>query len=150
MPSKKKGLMGKLLRMNARWFLGALICTLVCVVTDYLSPLIVAETLDRYLGNQESVLPPILLRLMPVLSDRAYIVERLYLVGLLIILLSLIIKPILSIALLAAIAGVCYFAYQGNLGVSVQSFIQGVLQSIQDLLGRAIAWVRSAPQIHLP
>ena len=70
-------------------------------------------------------------------------------VGLLIILLSLIIKPILSIALLAAIAGVCYFAYQGNLGVSVQSFIQGVLQSIQDLLGRAIAWVRSAPQFHL-
>ena len=90
MPSKKKGLMGKLLRMNARWFLGALVCTLVCVVTDYLSPLIVAETLDRYLGNQESVLPPILLRLMPVLSDRAYIVERLYLVGLLIILINLV------------------------------------------------------------
>ena len=90
MPSKKKGLMGKLLRMNARWFLGALVCTLVCVVTDYLSPLIVAETLDRYLGNQESVLPPFLLRLMPVLSDRAYIVERLYLVGLLIILINLV------------------------------------------------------------
>lgn len=71
-------------------------------------------------------------------------------IGLLILLLSLIIKPILSIALLAAIAGLCYFAYQGNLGTGVQTFVQGVLQSIQDLLNRAIAWVRSAPQIHLP
>lgn len=70
--------------------------------------------------------------------------------GLLLILLSLVIKPLLSIVLLAAIAGLCYFAYQGNLGGGVQSFVQGVLQSAQDLMGRAISWVRSAPEIHLP
>ena len=55
-----------------------------------------------------------------------------------------------GLALLAAIVGLCYFAYQGNLGASVQNFTQGVLQSIQDLLGKAISWVRSAPQLHLP
>ena len=70
--------------------------------------------------------------------------------GLLIILLSLVIKPLMCFVLLAAIVGLCWFAYQGNMGSGVQEFIRGVLQSIQDLLGRAISWVRSAPQIHLP
>ena len=86
----RPGLMGKLLRMNARWFAGALLCTLVCVVTDYLSPLIVAETLDHYLGQADSVLPAFVLRLLPVLNERDYIAQHLYLVGLLIILVNLV------------------------------------------------------------
>ena len=70
--------------------------------------------------------------------------------GLLVIILSLILKPLLSVLLLAAIIGLCYFAYQGNLGADVQTFVQGVVRSMQDLVNRAIGWVRSAPQIHLP
>ena len=69
--------------------------------------------------------------------------------GLLLIILSLILKPLISLALLAAIVGLCYFAYQGNLGGGVQTFVQGVLRSLQDLLNQAISWVRSAPQFHL-
>ena len=86
----RPGLMGKLIRMNARWFAGALLCTLVCVVTEYLSPLIVAETLDHYLGRADSVLPAFVLRLLPVLNERDYIAQHLYLVGLLIILVNLV------------------------------------------------------------
>ena len=84
------GLMRSLIRENARWFLAALGCTLVCVVTDYLSPLILAETLDHYLAGEASVLPAFVLRLLPVLQDRSFIVQHLYLVGLLIILVNLV------------------------------------------------------------
>ena len=34
MQRKHTGLMKKLLKMNAKWFIGALLCTLICVVTD--------------------------------------------------------------------------------------------------------------------
>lgn len=70
--------------------------------------------------------------------------------GLLVIILSLVLKPLLSLILLAAIIGVCYFAYQGNLGPAVQSFMQGVIRSVQDLINQAITWVRRVPPVQIP
>ena len=90
MQRKHTGLMKKLLKMNAKWFIGALLCTLICVVTDYMYPMILAETLDHYLAGEESVLPGFVLRRIPLLANRDYIVQHLYLAGLLIILVNLV------------------------------------------------------------
>ena len=89
MSNKKRSFLLWLIWKNRKWFLGAFLCTVVCVVTDYLSPLILAETLDHYLGGKESVLPGFLQSYLSVFGDRDYIVHRLYLVGLLIILVNL-------------------------------------------------------------
>ena len=65
--------------------------------------------------------------------------------GLFLILLSLIFKPLISIALIVVIIGLCYFAAQGNLGPDIASFVQGVINAIRQLFTRAIDWVRSIP-----
>ena len=70
-------------------------------------------------------------------------------IGLFLIILSLIFKPLLSIVLLLLIAWVCYFAYQGNLGPEVQHFMQGVFTNMQQLFLKAVDWIKSAPQMKL-
>ena len=42
----RKSLWRRLIGGNALWFLGALVCTVACVILDYLIPLVLAETLD--------------------------------------------------------------------------------------------------------
>ena len=85
----RKSLWRRLIGGNALWFLGALVCTVACVILDYLIPLVLAETLDHYLGGKPSVLPPVLAGLAGVYGDPDYVVRHLYLVGLAIVGLNL-------------------------------------------------------------
>ena len=49
--------MGKLVAQNKWLFIGAALCVLISVVIDYLTPLLLAETLDYYLSGQPSTMP---------------------------------------------------------------------------------------------
>ena len=79
----------RLFRKNAVWFLGALFCTIACVLLDYLIPLVLAETLDHYLGGKPSVLPAFMSDWTGVYGDPDYVVRHLYLVGIAIVALNL-------------------------------------------------------------
>ena len=85
----RQHLIGRIFRENAFWFIGAFICTIACVILDYLIPLVLAETLDHYLTGQPSVLPDYMLRWVGVFGDPEYMVRHLYLVGLAIVGLNL-------------------------------------------------------------
>ncbi len=85
----RKSLVKQLFRKNAIWFLGAFVCTVACVVLDYIIPLVLAETLDHYLSGKPSVLPGFMTGLIGVYADQNYIVHHLYLVGLAIVGLNL-------------------------------------------------------------
>ncbi len=84
-----RSLARRLIGRNALWFIGALVCTVACVILDYLIPLVLAETLDHYLAGKPSVLPPVLHGLVGVYGDPDYVVRHLYLVGLAIVALNL-------------------------------------------------------------
>lgn len=49
MNKRRMRLMGKLVAQNKWLFIGAALCVLISVVIDYLTPLLLAETLDYYL-----------------------------------------------------------------------------------------------------
>ena len=85
----RKTLVRQLFRENAPWFIGAFICTVVCVILDYLIPLVLAETLDHYLAGKPSVLPAFMTSWIGVYTDTDYMVHHLYLVGLAIVGLNL-------------------------------------------------------------
>ena len=46
MNKRRMRLMGKLVAQNKWLFIGAALCVLISVVIDYLTPLLLAETLD--------------------------------------------------------------------------------------------------------
>ena len=53
-------LMGRLIAKNKKYFIGAAVCTLLSVAVDYMTPLLLAETLDHYLSGKPSQLPAFL------------------------------------------------------------------------------------------
>ena len=57
MNKRRMRLMGKLVAQNKWLFIGAALCVLISVVIDYLTPLLLAETLDYYLSGQPSTMP---------------------------------------------------------------------------------------------
>ena len=59
MKSRRAKLMLKLIRNNRKWFVGALLCTLICVAIEFATPLLLAETLDYYLSGAPSIMPPL-------------------------------------------------------------------------------------------
>ncbi|MBQ8081168.1 MAG: ABC transporter ATP-binding protein [Clostridia bacterium] len=77
--------MRKLIGMNLPWFIGTFVCVAGSVLLDYLSPLLLAETLDHYLAGEPSVLPGFLQGWLNGLASRETIVQNLWIVGLLII-----------------------------------------------------------------
>lgn len=70
-------------------------------------------------------------------------------VGLLILVLALILKPILCLAALALIAVFLYFGAQGNLGPAVADFLTAVFEQAQALLSQLLGQVQGV-QVTLP
>ena len=66
-------LMLRLIRKNALLFAGAGLCMLASVVIDYLTPLLLAETIDTYLSGAPSALPAFVNRWVDALGGPAYI-----------------------------------------------------------------------------
>ena len=54
MQNRKLRLTGKLMRDNKWYFLAALICTVFTVIIEFITPILLAETLDYYLQGKPS------------------------------------------------------------------------------------------------
>ena len=52
MQSRRLRLMGKLVYANKWFFLTALLCTVFTVIIDFITPIVLAETLDYYLQGK--------------------------------------------------------------------------------------------------
>ena len=89
MKQPKSRLMGRLVKMNWPWFLGAFICTVVCVLLDFVPSLLLAETMDHYLAGEASVLPEFVGKLVGTWGGREYVMRNLWIMGLALILVNL-------------------------------------------------------------
>ena len=90
MQRRNSRLMGKLLWDNRRWFVLALICTVFTVVIEFITPVLLAETLDHYLQDKPSRMPGFINAWVDSLGGPAYMAQNLWIVGLALIALNLI------------------------------------------------------------
>ena len=74
--------MGKLVAQNKWLFIGAALCVLISVVIDYLTPLLLAETLDYYLSGQPSTMPAFVNRWVDSWGGPGFMARNLWIVGL--------------------------------------------------------------------
>lgn len=88
MNSRRARLMGQLIKKNARYFIGAAVCTLVAVVIDYITPLLLAETLDYYLSDKPSTLPAFVNTIVDGWGGPAFMAKNLWIVGIALVLLN--------------------------------------------------------------
>ncbi|MBO2515705.1 MAG: ABC transporter ATP-binding protein [Clostridiales bacterium] len=92
MNSKKPHLMRQLIFKNKRYFGGALVFTLAAVVIDFITPVLLAETLDIYIGaageNAKSHLPGFMQQIVEGLGGKDYMSSHLWMMGLVLVALS--------------------------------------------------------------
>ena len=91
-PSKKKPLqaMLALMRQNLSCYIGAMIATAMIVLIGFLTPILLAETIDSVLGTHPSTLPEFVLAPIRALGGRQFLVEHLWILGLTLVALNLI------------------------------------------------------------
>ena len=87
--TRRLRLMGRLIADNKWYFLGAALCTFLSVAADYMTPLLLAETLDHYLSGQPSQLPGFINAWVDKMGGPAYMTGHLWIVGLMLVGLSL-------------------------------------------------------------
>ena len=88
MHKRKLRLMGQLIGKNKWLFLGAAGCTLMSVVVDYITPLLLAETLDYYLSDKPSTLPQFINNLVNSWGGPDFMARNLWIVGLALVLVN--------------------------------------------------------------
>ena len=91
-PPKKKPLqaMLALMRQNLSCYIGAMIATAMIVLIGFLTPILLAETIDSVLGTHPSTLPEFVLRPIQALGGRQFLVDHLWILGLVLVALNLI------------------------------------------------------------
>ncbi len=89
MRKRRLDLMGRLVRNNGALFSGALACTAATVLLGFLTPVLVAEVLDHYLGNEASRLPAYIGRLALEAGGREYLKANLWIAGVAVVFVSL-------------------------------------------------------------
>ena len=82
MQNRKLRLMGKLLKDNKWYFIFALVCTVFTVVIEFITPVLLAETLDYYLQGKPSRMPGFVNAWVDALGGREYMAGNLWIVGL--------------------------------------------------------------------
>ena len=89
---KKKPLqaMLALMRQNLSCYIGAMIATAMIVLIGFLTPILLAETIDSVLGTHPSTLPEFVLRPIRALGGRQFLVDHLWILGLVLVALNLI------------------------------------------------------------
>ncbi len=90
MQRRRIRLMGRLIADNWYYFVGALVCTVATVVIGFITPKLLAEVVDYYLGDKPSVMPDFFNSIMESWGGRAYIAQNLWIVGLLLVGLNLV------------------------------------------------------------
>ena len=78
----KPRLMLRLIGDNKWFFLTALICTVFTVIIDFITPIILAETLDYYLQGQPSRMPDFVNAWVDALGGREFMARNLWIAGL--------------------------------------------------------------------
>ena len=77
-----------LMKENALRYAGTLISTVAIVIIGFLTPLVLAETIDCILGNEPSGLPEFLLVPIRALGGREFFRANLWLMGLILVALN--------------------------------------------------------------
>lgn len=80
--------MGQMIAQNRWYFIGAAVCTLAAVIIDYLTPLLLAETLDYYLSGKPSTMPAFVNRMVDAWGGPGFMARNLWIVGLLLVVLN--------------------------------------------------------------
>lgn len=92
MKSKKPHIMRQMIFKNKRYFGGALVFTLGAVIIDFITPVLLAETLDVYIGaggeEAKSHLPGFINSFIESLGGKEYMASHLWLVGIALVALS--------------------------------------------------------------
>ena len=79
-----------LMRQNLSCYIGAMIATAMIVLIGFLTPILLAETIDSVLGTHPSTLPEFVLRPIRALGGRQFLVDHLWILGLVLVALNLI------------------------------------------------------------
>ncbi len=90
MRKKQSRLLVRLVAANIWTYLGAIFCTVFSVLINFITPLLLAETVDSILGTAPSKLPGFLADIMAALGGREYLVRNLWIVGGILVLLNVI------------------------------------------------------------
>ena len=89
MQSRKLRLMGKLMKDNQWYFLAALLCTVITVIIEFITPIVLAETLDYYLQGKPSRMPGFVNAWVDSLGGPEFMARNLWIVGLALVGLNL-------------------------------------------------------------
>ena len=81
--------MGKLILKNKWFFLAALLCTVFTVVIDFVTPIVMAETMDYYLQGKPSRMPGFINDWVNALGGPDFMARNLWIVGLVLVGLNL-------------------------------------------------------------
>lgn len=89
MQPKKRGLMKQLVFENKWYFCLALVCTVVTVIIELITPVILAETLDYYLQGKASRMPGFINAMIDSWGGREYMMHHLWIAGIALVALNL-------------------------------------------------------------
>ena len=90
MNRRTMGLLAKLVRKNGRYFFWALIFTVFTVLIEYLTPIVLAETLDYYLQGKPSRMPGFVNAWVDALGGPEFMAKNLWIAGLALVILNVI------------------------------------------------------------
>ncbi|MBQ7455307.1 MAG: ABC transporter ATP-binding protein [Clostridia bacterium] len=82
MRGRRARLMARLIGQNGALFLGASVCTLLSVGADFLTPLLLAETIDHYLMGKPSTLPAFVNSIVDGWGGAEFMASHLWVAGL--------------------------------------------------------------------
>ena len=88
MEQRKPRLMGKLISDNKWYFIAALVCTVFTVAIEFITPIILAETMDHYLLGEASRMPVFINAWIDSMGGREFMVGHLWIAGLSLVLLN--------------------------------------------------------------
>ncbi len=78
---EQRSLMGKLIGDNKRYFIAALVCTVFTVAIEFITPIILAETMDHYLLGEPSRMPGFVNAWIEAFGGRDFMASHLWIAG---------------------------------------------------------------------
>ncbi len=88
MEQRQPHLMRKLISDNKWYFIAALVCTLFTVAIEFITPIILAETMDHYLLGEASRMPGFVNAWIDALGGREFMAGHLWIAGIALVLLN--------------------------------------------------------------